>query len=230
MKEISIINMFDSKVHFGHLKRFVSPKMKKYIYGINNKISIINLDISLKLMTKALNFIESIIKNNGKILFVGTKRQASKLVKDYAEKTEMPYVNFRWLGGLLTNYKTIKKSVKKLNEMEEKIKKEDFEKLTKKEKMIMNKNLEKLKFNFGGIKNMTSIPDALFIIDTNYEKKALLEAMKLLIPIIAIVDTNSNPDGIDYIIPGNDDSMNAINFYLKTISEHIINLKNKGKE
>lgn len=225
MREISIKDMFNAKIHFGHLKRFVSPKMKKYIYNINNKISIINLDITLKLMIKALNFIETIIRGDGVILFVGTKRQASKLTKDYAEKINMPYVNFRWLGGLLTNYKTIKKSIKKLNDMEEDVKKENSKKLTKKESMIIRKNLEKLKFNFNGIKNMTSLPNAIFIIDTNHEKKALLEAIKLSIPIIAIVDTNSNPDGINYIIPGNDDSMESINFYLNTICEHIINIK-----
>lgn len=227
MKEISVTDMFNAKIHFGHLKRFVSPKMKKYIYSMNNKISIINLDITLKLMTKALNFIESIIRGNGTILFVGTKRQASKLIKNYAEKIEMPYVNFRWLGGLLTNYKTIKKSIKKLNDMENDIKKKNPEKLTKKEILITKKNLEKLKFNFNGIKNMNSLPDAIFIIDVNHEKKALLEAFKLSIPVIAIVDTNSDPEGINYIIPGNDDSMDSINFYLDTICEHVTNIKNK---
>lgn len=229
MKEISITDMFKAKVHFGHLKRFISPKMSKYIYCMNNKMSIINLDLTLKFMVRSLNFIESIVKNNGVILFVGTKRQASKLVKFYAEKVSMPYVNFRWLGGLLTNYKTIRKSVKKLSELEEGKVKNNFQHLTKKEILIVNKKLEKLRLNLNGIKDMKGLPDALFIIDVNYELTALLEAIKLSIPVIGIVDTNGNPDNIDYLIPGNDDSMDSIKFYLDIISHHILDIKSKMK-
>ncbi len=225
MNEISVIDMFKAKVHFGHLKRFTSPKMFKYIHSINNKMSIINLDLTLKLMIRALNFIEDIIKSNGTILFVGTKRQSTKFIKIYADKINMPYVNFRWLGGLLTNFKTIKKSVDKLNNLE-KIKKENnFKYLIKKEALKTNKRLNKLKLNLDGIKNMEKIPDAIFIIDVNYESIALLEAVKLSIPVIGVVDTNSNPDNVDYIIPGNDDSVDAINFYLNVVCKHILSLK-----
>jgi len=228
MKEISIIDMFNAKVHFGHLKRYMSPKMSKYVYSMNNKMSIINLDLTLKFMSRALNFVESILKNNGVILFVGTKRQASKLVKDYAEKVSMPYVNFRWLGGLLTNYKTIKKSIKQLSELEEGKVKNNFQHLTKKEILIVNKKLEKLRLNLNGIKDMKGLPDALFIIDVNYETTALLEAVKLSIPVIGIVDTNSNPNGVDYLIPGNDDSVDSIKFYLSVMCDHILSLKEKS--
>jgi len=230
MSEISVVDMFKAKVHFGHLKRFVSPKMTKYVYGMNNKISIINLDLTLKLMVRTLNFVEKIIKNNGVILIVGTKRQASKLVKEYSEKVDMPYVNFRWLGGLLTNYKTIKKSVEKLYELEEKKEKNNFGHLTKKEGLITNRKLDKLKLNLDGVKNMKGLPDALFIIDVNYESTALLEAVKLSIPVIGIVDTNSNPDNVDYVIPGNDDSMDSIRFYLDIICNHILSLKKLEKK
>lgn len=225
MNNISVVDLFKAKVHFGHLKRFISPKMMKYVYSVDNKISIINLDLTLKMLTKALNFIENIVKNNGVILFVGTKRQASTLVKLYSEKISMPYVNFRWLGGLLTNYKTIKASVDKLKELEEDINKDTFQHLTKKEMLMMTRKLKKLKLNLDGIKNMKGLPDALFIIDVNYESTALLEAKKLSIPVIGIVDTNSNPDNIDYLIPGNDDATDSIRFYLDVISNHVLKLK-----
>ena len=221
--KITITDLFKAKIHFGHTKKFVSPKMIKYIHEINNKISIINLDLTLKLLTQSLNFIENIIKNDGTILFVGTKRQASKIIKTYSEKISMPYVENRWLGGLLTNYKTIKNSVK---ELESNIEKNNFKHLTKKEMLNTNKQLNKLRLKFNGIKNMENIPDALFIIDINYEKTALLEANKLNIPVIGIVDTNSDPDKIDYIIPGNDDSTDSINFFMNIIAEQIINIKN----
>ncbi|HIH2762326.1 MAG TPA: 30S ribosomal protein S2 [Candidatus Azoamicus sp.] len=224
--KITITDLFKAKIHFGHTKKFVSPKMIKYIHEINNKISIINLDLTLKLLTQSLNFIENIIKNDGTILFVGTKRQASKIIKNYSEKISMPYVENRWLGGLLTNYKTIKNSVNKLKELESNIEKNNFKHLTKKEMLNTNKQLNKLRLKFNGIKNMENIPDALFIIDINYEKTALLEANKLNIPVIGIVDTNSDPDKIDYIIPGNDDSTDSINFFMNIIAEQIINIKN----
>lgn len=230
MNEISIIDMFKAKVHFGHLKRFTSPKMFKYIHSINNKISIINLDLTLKSMIHALNFIENVINKNGTILFVGTKRQSRKVIKNYSDKMDMPYVNFRWLGGLLTNFKTIKESVAKLNDLEKMKKKDDFKHLIKKEALIMNKRLNKLKLNLDGIKNMKKIPDALFIVDVNYESIALLEAIKLSIPIIGIVDTNSDPDNIDYVIPGNDDSVDSIDFYLNVVCNHILSLKKNKKK
>ena len=229
MKEISVIDLFKSKIHFGHLKRFVSPKMFKYIHNTNNNMSILNLDLTLNAIKITLNFIENIISNNGNILFVGTKKSASNLVKMYAEKITMPYVSFRWLGGSLTNYNTIKKSILKLKELEENVNKNKLTYLTKKEILNENKKLKKLKLNFEGIKNMNSLPTALFIIDVNYESIAVLEAKKLGIPIIGIVDSNSNPDNIDYIIPGNDDSSDAIKFYLSTIVDHILKIKEKKK-
>lgn len=226
MEKISVTDLFKAKIHFGHTKKFVSPKMIQYIHKTNNKISIINLDLTLKLFVQALNFMENIIKNNGTILFVGTKRQASKITKIYAEKMDMPYIDNRWLGGLLTNYKTIKNSIGKLKDLETNINNNKLKHLTKKEILNMNKQLEKLKIRFDGIKNMEKMPNAIFIIDINYEKTALSEANKLKIPIIGIVDTNSNPEKVDYVVPGNDDSTDSIEFYLKTISEHIVNIKN----
>lgn len=221
MINVSVSDLFKSKVHFGHLKRYVSPKMFKYIHSINNKISIIDLDLTSKMLSNALFFVNSIIEKNGTILFVGTKKQASKLIKNYAEKIDMPYVNFRWLGGLLTNYKTMRNSIDKLKELESNLSPENNFKFTKKELLILNRKLNKLKLNLDGIRNMQKLPDALFIIDVNYESIALLEAKRLSIPVIGIVDTNSNPDFVDYIIPGNDDSTDSINFYLKTFSDFI---------
>lgn len=227
MTEISITDLYKAKIHFGHLKKFVSPKMFKYIHSINNNMSILNLDLTLNSIKYALNFITNIIKNNGTILFVGTKKSASNLIKSYSEKINMPYVSTRWLGGSLTNYNTIKKSINKLKILEENFNKNKLTYLTKKEILKENKKLKKLKLNFEGIKNMVNLPQALFIIDTNYESIAVLEAKKLNIPIIAIVDSNSNPDNIDYIIPGNDDSTDSINLYLNIISNHIIKIKDK---
>lgn len=221
MSNISISDLFLAKVHFGHLKRFVSPKMSKYIYCVNNKISIINLDFTLKLLNDALVFANNVIKNNGVILLVGTKRQARKLIKEYAEKISMPYVNFRWLGGLLTNYKTIKNSIDKLKELESNLKSESSKKFTKKEILILNRKINKLKLSLDGIRNMGKLPDALFIIDVNYEAIALLEAKRLSIPVIGVVDTNSNPDLVDYVIPGNDDSADSIKFYLDTFLKFV---------
>lgn len=225
MLNISVSDLFNAKVHFGHLKRFVSPKMFKYIYSVNNKISIINLDLTLKMFNEALVFVDSIIKNNGTILFVGTKRQSSKLIKMYSEKINMPYVNFRWLGGLLTNYKTIKNSIDKMKELELLLSATSDKRFTKKELLILNRKLNKLKLSLDGIRNMDKLPDAIFIVDVNYESIALLEAKRLCIPVIGIVDTNSNPDFVDYVIPGNDDSTDSIDFYLKTFCNFIFNLK-----
>lgn len=225
MKDVKIVDLFKAKVHFGHLKKFVCPKMSKYIYSINNKMSFINLDLTLDLLKSSIDFMKQIIKNNGVILFVGTKRQARKVIEDYSKKIDMPYVNFRWLGGILTNYKTIRKSVKKLKSLQDDINVNGLEHLTKKEKLVVNRRLTKLKLNFDGIKEMKSLPDALFVVDVNYEKTAVSEAKKLSIPVIGIVDTNSDPDNIDYVIPGNDDSVESIDFYLRFVVSSIINFK-----
>jgi small subunit ribosomal protein S2 len=221
MQDISISNLFKAKVHFGHVKKFISPKMHKYIYGIKNKISIINLDMTLINLNKSLEVIEEIVKNNGTILFVGTKKQCSKLLKSYAEKIDMPYINYRWLGGLLTNNKTVRNSIQKLKDMENDFENELNNYLTKKELLTLNRKLNKLKMNLDGVKNMDKMPNALFVIDIKYENIAVLEAKKMNIPIIGIVDTNSDPSNIDYIIPGNDDSTDSIKFYLESICNRI---------
>jgi len=230
MNDITVVDLFKAKVHFGHLKKFVSPKMVKYVYHVHNKISIINLDLTLDALKNAMTFVKGIIKKNGTILFVGTKKQARNIVFNKAIEMGMPYINYRWLGGTLTNYGTIKKSIDKLRELEEQVKNDNFKHLTKKENLMINRKLTKLKLYLDGIKDMKKLPDALFIIDVSYESIAVLEAKKLSIPIIGIVDTNSDPDNIDYLIPGNDDSIESINLYLSTISNFITSISSKVKK
>jgi small subunit ribosomal protein S2 len=229
MTKVSVYDLFNAKVHFGHLKRFVSPKMFKYIYSVNNKISIINLDLTLRLLNESLLFVSDILRKNGTILFVGTKKQARKIVKEYAQQVNMPYVNFRWLGGLLTNYKTIKNSIDKMKEFETILSGNCDKQFTKRELLVLNRKMNKLKLSLDGIRNMDKMPDAVFIIDVNYESIALLECNRLSIPVIGIVDTNSNPDLVNYLIPGNDDSTDSIRFYLSTfcnfINEELSKLK-----
>ncbi|BBA84726.1 30S ribosomal protein S2 [endosymbiont of Euscepes postfasciatus] len=214
---ISIENMFNNYVHYGHSIKNWNPKMKKYIYGIHNGIHIINLDKTLVLFNIALKKIKNIINNNGKILFVGTKKEAKEKIKYYAESCNQFFINNRWLGGTLTNWKTIKKSIKKYKLLYNNYKNLQFNKFTKKESIIYLRNLNKLKKNLYGIQNMNKLPDAIFVIDANYEKIAIKESIKMNIPIFSIVDTDSNPDYIDYIIPGNDDSIKSIDFYLSSI-------------
>lgn len=221
MSDITVVDLFKAKVHFGHLKKFVSPKMVKYIYHINNKMSIINLDLTLFALNRAIKFIETIVKKNGVILFIGTKKQARQSIFNYSKDICMPYVNYRWLGGTLTNYNTIKKSIDKLKILEEQIKNDKFKHLTKKENLMITRKLTKLKLYLDGIKDMKKIPDAIFVIDVGYEKIAILEAKKLSIPIIGVVDTNSDPSDIDYLIPGNDDSIESINLYLNVVSKSV---------
>lgn len=227
MLDLNIIDLFKAKVHFGHLKRFICPKMSKYIHHVNNKISIIDLNMTFKHLINALNFTTELAKNNGVILFVGSKKQASNVVESYSNDIQMPYVNYRWLGGTLTNYKTIKQSIKKLKTLEESVKDKNSEFLTKKEILFINRNITKLKLNFEGIRNMKSLPDALFVIDVRYESIAVKEAKKMSIPVIGIVDTNSDPSNIDYPIPGNDDSVEAIKLYLSLMKDSILNSKKK---
>lgn len=218
-----IINMHDllkAGAHFGHQTKFWNPKMKKYIYGINNKIHIINLEYTFLALKKVNSIIKKIIRNNKKIIFVGTKKAANLIISEEAKKVDQPYVNHRWLGGMLTNYKTIRQSIKKLRELELMRDNGILNKLTKKEILLTNRKLQKLEKYLGGIKNMICLPEALFVIDVNKERIAINEANKLGIFVIGIVDTNSNPDGIDYIIPGNDDSINAIKIYTKIIANY----------
>jgi small subunit ribosomal protein S2 len=208
-------------VHFGHQTRYWNPKMASYIYGARNKIHIIDLGKTMPLFNDALNFISSTAANKGKILFVGTKYAAQDLIKQEAERCKMPYVNRRWLGGMLTNYKTIRQSIKRLKELEAMFDSGKFGRLTKKEILNLEREKDKLMNSLGGIKNMGGIPDALFVIDVGHEKIAVAEANRLGIPVIGIVDSNNDPDGISYVIPGNDDSTRAIRFYTQTVADVI---------
>jgi small subunit ribosomal protein S2 len=222
MSDISMRQMLEAGVHFGHQTRYWDPKMAPYIFGTRNNIHVINLEVSLQNFKDALNFAGGIAAHRGKILFVGTKRAAQIPVKEQALRCNMPYVNQRWLGGMMTNYKTVRQSVKRLKELEAMEANGLMNKMTKKEAINIRRDIAKLEASIGGIKNMGTLPDALFVIDVGYEKNALAEARKLGIPIIGIVDTNHSPAGIDYVIPGNDDSARAIDLYLNTMADTII--------
>ncbi|UAJ65335.1 30S ribosomal protein S2 [Candidatus Schneideria nysicola] len=221
MESLSIRDMLKAGSHFGHQTRFWNPKMKPFIFGIHNKIHIINLEKSLPMFNHALNEIKRIASNKGKILFVGTKRAASKVIKETAKDCNQYFVNHRWLGGMLTNWKTVRQSIKHLKDLEIQSTDGTFEKLTKKEAMIRSRTLFKLEKSLGGIKDMGGLPDALFVIDAEYERIAIKEANKLGIPVFSIVDTNSDPDGIDFLIPGNDDSTRSITLYLSAVTRMI---------
>lgn len=222
-------DMLESGVHFGHRTRFWNPKMAPYIYGDKNNIHIINLEKTLPMFMDALNYVSQLAANQCKILIVGTKRAAQDLVKSYAAQCGMPYVDSRWPGGMLTNYKTIRQSVKRLKELEKMREDGIFEQMIKKEGLSLTRTLAKLERNLGGIKEMNNLPDALFIIDVGVEKIAIQEANRLKIPVIGIVDTNNNPDGVDYIIPGNDDSRRSIELYLSAIAEVIHGAQKSGR-
>ncbi len=224
MAKIKMKTMLESGVHFGHRSRFWHPKMAPYIYGIRNDIHIINLEKTLPLFNDALNFVGQSISQGKKILFVGTKRSAANIIKDEAIRCEMPYVNHRWLGGMMTNYKTIKASIKRLKDLEF-LAQENFSSVNKKEGLMMHREMEKLERSLGGIKDLGGIPDILFVMDIGHEKIAIKEAKKLGLPIIAVVDTNYNPEGIDYVIPGNDDSIRSIGFYTREVTNAILEAK-----
>ncbi|WMC18953.1 MAG: 30S ribosomal protein S2 [Enterobacteriaceae bacterium PSpicST2] len=218
MFKISIYDMIKAGVHFGHQTCYWNPKMKKFIFGVKNKIHIINLEKTLIMINKAINEIIKISLRNGKILFIGTKSIAYKAIKIYAINCNQFFVNYRWLGGMLTNWKTVKKSIQKFKDLEIQYQNGILNKLSKKELLMYKNKLKKLENSLGGIKNMSNLPDAIFVIDSNYEKIAIKEAQQLGITIFSIVDTDSNPDGINFIIPGNDDSIHSIKFYLNNIS------------
>lgn len=222
MSKLTISQMLEAGVHFGHQARFWNPKMAPYIYGTRHKIHIINLDKTFKLFEEALQFVSRVASNGGKILFVGTKRCAQQPIAVEAQRCGMPYVSQRWLGGMLTNYKTIRQSIKRYKALEDMFANNAFIGLTKKEILNLTRERTKLEASIGGIKNMGGLPDALFVIDVGYEHIAVAEARKLGIPVIGIVDTNSNPEQADYIIPGNDDAIRAINLYLSVITDTII--------
>lgn len=219
MAKTTMRDLLKAGVHFGHQTRYWNPKMSKFIFGARNKIHIINLEHTLPALNGALDSIQNMASNKNKVLFVGTKRAASKIIKEEASRAGMPYVNHRWLGGMLTNYKTIRQSIRRLRDLESQSQDGTFEKLTKKEALMRQREMEKLERSIGGIKEMGGLPDALFVIDVDHERIAVNEANKLGIPVIGVVDTNSNPDGIDVIIPGNDDALRAIQIYVKSAAD-----------
>jgi len=221
----SMRDMLKAGVHFGHQTCHWNPKMGAYIYGARNKIHIINLESTQAMFRDALNFIGSTASKKGKILFVGTKQAAQDLIKEEAIRCRMPYVNHRWLGGMLTNYKTIRQSIRRLKELEAMFEKSAFGRLNKKEILNLTREKDKLDRSLGGIKNMGSLPDALFVIDVGHENIAVAEANRLGIPVIGIVDTNNSPAGISYVIPGNDDSLRSIQLYTTAVAETILDAR-----
>lgn len=222
-------DLFEAGVHFGHLARFREPQMSEYIYGTKNKISIINLEKTLPLFQKAMEFVHEIASKGGKVLFVGTKRSASKIIAEAAQKCGMPYVNYRWLGGMLTNHKTIRQSIRRLNSLTKMQEDGTLQLLTKKEALTINRELVKLEHSLGGIKTMGGLPDAIFLIDVGHEKIAIQEANRLRIPVIGVVDTNSKPTGVDYVIPGNDDAMRSISLYANTVADIVLKARATNK-
>ena len=225
MAKVTMRQMLEAGVHFGHQTRYWNPKMSEYIFGARNNIHIVNLEKTLPMFNDALNMMGGIAANKGKVLFVGTKKAARELVSQEAQRCGMPYVDYRWLGGMLTNFKTIKQSIKRLKELEAMEQDGTFEKITKKEALMMTRQKTKLELSLGGIKDMRAMPDAIFIIDTGNEKIAIQEAQNLGIPVIGVVDTNNDPRGVDYVIPGNDDAIRAISLYLTAAADAI----NEGK-
>ena len=212
-------DLLQAGAHFGHQTRYWNPKMDQYIFGARNKIHIINLEHTVPAFNEALALMKKLAGNKNKILFVGTKRAAGKIVKEQAERAGMPYVSQRWLGGMLTNYKTIRASIKRLRDLEAQQTDGTFARLTKKEGLMRTREMEKLERSIGGIKDMGGLPDALFVVDVDHERIAITEANKLGIPVIGIVDTNSDPDGVDYVIPGNDDAIRAIKLYVTAAAD-----------
>jgi small subunit ribosomal protein S2 len=214
--------MLEAGCHFGHQTRFWSPKMAPYIFGHRNKIHIINLEKTLPMFLDAQKFVRQVASNRGTILFVGTKRQSKEVIAEEATRAGMPYVDARWLGGTLTNFKTVKGSIKRLKDMTAARENGDWERLSKKEALTTSRDIEKLEKSLGGIQDMAGTPDAIFVVDIGYHKIALTEAKKLGIPVIAVVDTNHSPEGVDYIIPGNDDSSKAVALYVRAMADAIL--------
>ena len=225
MTDVTMRQMLEAGVHFGHQTRYWNPKMAPYIFGERNKIHIINLEKSLPMFGDALNYLGKMAANGGKILFVGTKRSARDTIRNEAERCGMPYVNNRWLGGMLTNFHTVKQSIKRLNELEEMLDGKGTERLGKREILQLRRELEKLHRSLGGIKDMNILPDVLFVIDVGYEEIAVKEAVKLGIPVVAVVDTNNPLHGVDYVIPGNDDAIRSIQLYAANVADAIIEAK-----
>lgn len=219
---VTMREMLEAGVHFGHQTRYWNPKMAAYIFGHRNKIHIVNLEKTLAMYQEALKFVRQLSANKGTVLFVGTKRQAREIIKEEAQRCGAPYVDYRWLGGMLTNYKTVKQSIKRLKDIDAMVRDGSIEKLPKKEALRYQRELAKLERSLGGIKDMNGLPDAMFVIDVGYQKGAVAEASKLDIPLIGVVDTNHSPEGIDYVIPGNDDSSRAIRLYARGVADAIL--------
>jgi small subunit ribosomal protein S2 len=213
--------MLEAGVHFGHQAKFWNPKMAPFIFGERSKIHIINLEKTLPLYEEALNFIGKLVANKGTVLFVGTKRSARETIRTEAERCKMPHVNHRWLGGMLTNFKTVRQSIRRLKDLEAMEQDGTFEKMSKKEALMLRREKDKLDRSLGGIKDMNRLPDAMFIVDVGHEKIAVAEARKLGIPVVGIVDSNNSPEGIDYVIPGNDDSIRAIQLYVQGVADAV---------
>jgi small subunit ribosomal protein S2 len=222
MANVSMRDMLQAGVHFGHQTRYWNPKMKPFIFGARNKVHIINLEKTVPLFNAALKQVSSVSAKKGKVLFVGTKRAAGEAVKEAAQKSDQFYVNKRWLGGMLTNWKTVRQSIKRLKDLEQQAQDGTFEKLTKKEALMRKREMTKLEISLGGIKNMGGLPDMLFVVDADHEHIAITEANSLGIPVVSIVDTNSNPDGVDFVIPGNDDAIRAVQLYLNAAADAVI--------
>jgi small subunit ribosomal protein S2 len=222
--------MLEAGVHFGHQTRYWNPKMAPYIFGHRNKIHIINLEKTLQLYQDALKFARTLAANRQTILFVGTKRQAREILREEAMRCQMPFVDHRWLGGMLTNFKTVKQSIKRLKEMEQMQVDGTFERISKKEALGLTREMTKLQRSLGGIKELSALPDALFIIDVGYQKGAVQEANKLGVPVIGVVDTNHNPEGIQYVIPGNDDSSRAIRLYARGMADAVLEGRTQSLE
>ena len=222
MSTTTMRQMLEAGVHFGHQTRFWNPKMAPYIFGHRNKIHIVNLEKTLAKYNEAMAFLKKLASQKGTILFVGTKRQAREIIAEEAQRAGMPYVDERWLGGMLTNFKTVKVSIKRLKELEQLAEEGGFEKLSKKEALTLQRELDKLQKSIGGIKDMGGLPDAIFLVDVGYHKIAVTEANKLGIPVVGVVDTNHSPEGLDYLIPGNDDSSRAIRLYARGAADAIL--------
>ena len=219
---VTMRQMLEAGVHFGHQTRYWNPRMAPYIFGHRNKIHIINLEKTMVMYQEALKFVRQLASNKGTILFVGTKRSAKEIIREEAERCASPFVDHRWLGGMLTNFKTVKQSTKRLKDMEQMVADGSWDKLSKKEALGYQRELVKLQRSLGGIKDLNGLPDALFVVDVGYQKGAIMEAKKLGVPVIGVVDTNHSPDGISYVIPGNDDSSRAIRLYARGVADAIL--------
>jgi len=222
MSEVSMRDMLEAGVHFGHQTRYWNPKMGAYIFGQRNKIHIINLEKTLPLFQEAMNYLGSLVANNGKVLFVGTKRVARDAIREQALRCGMPYVDHRWLGGMLTNFKTIRNRIRRLKELDAMFEDGGIDCFSKREALGLSRERTKLERSLGGIKNMEGLPDALFIVDVGYEKIAVTEANKLGIPVVGVVDTNNDPGFIDYVIPGNDDAIRAVGLYIEGAASAVL--------